>query len=506
MPPFNSKLLNSLITVNTPGINRSTFSKAGIVEATVLSSTPLPITQGTKQSFQINIQLNQKVIEIISQENIKPGSIVQLKSNPDNTATLILVTDNKEGKQSLAPQTQLPRSTNSPTAVTAPQSPATTKTTHKNHPPSQTTPTPHKTADQPAIKITETKKSIIETGIRQSLPIQQPLKALLPLLIQLTQQQKSDIPKSIVNTIKTLTSQLPTKENLREPKAVKRAILNSGTFLEAKLSTLISEQLQRSTQRNKLTPAQLSQQPTQEHYQRREGAVIHADTKAKTLQLIREIEQVIGKPLLKTNALATKTSSDVTKQTLEPTPPLQTNTLIPNTQHIDSTQSAKNDNIDILLQQLGKQLLATLAKTQLNQLDTLNQRGTNTTENTTIINSWALDIPIMTGKNADNLELHINEEELENEKQEKTKQWKVMLDFDLHSLGKMSVELVIIEKTVSATVWSEKEQAHLTVKKEIDSLRSNLESAGVNVKKVDCLLGIPKKRVPLKQQLVDIRT
>ena len=82
-----------------------------------------------------------------------------------------------------------------------------------------------------------------------------------------------------------------------------------------------------------------------------------------------------------------------------------------------------------------------------------------------------------------------------------------MLAFDLHALGKMNIQLKVIEKSVSATVWSQLENTHREVLREITGLKTNLEKIGVNVKHVDCQLGLPpKQNIPIYKQLVDIRT
>ena len=82
-----------------------------------------------------------------------------------------------------------------------------------------------------------------------------------------------------------------------------------------------------------------------------------------------------------------------------------------------------------------------------------------------------------------------------------------MLAFDLHTLGKMNVQLKILDQSVSAKVWSQLEHTHQTVKQQIQGLKGNLEKVGVNVKQVECQLGLPaKSQIPIYNQLVDIRT
>ena len=132
-----------------------------------------------------------------------------------------------------------------------------------------------------------------------------------------------------------------------------------------------------------------------------------------------------------------------------------------------------------MLRQLSGQLLASLARTQLNQLETLATRQQNTPDNQGPINSWTLEIPIIHGKNIDNLDVRIDQHLVDEEQDGSNKNgqdlWTIMLAFDLHKLGKMNVQLKVIDMSVSATVWSQLENTHLEVKREINGLKLNLE-------------------------------
>jgi hypothetical protein len=212
----------------------------------------------------------------------------------------------------------------------------------------------------------------------------------------------------------------------------------------------------------------------------------------------------LGKPLTASKKTNSKTALDDNQTKLPIDPALLKNL---NQVHVSQKASTSNnkENLDVILQQLGRQLLASLAKTQLNQLETLRQRNKNTNEPAGT-NSWTLEIPIMNGKQADNMELHIQEESDSDDKPNKQKKWRVMLNFDLHKLGKMSVELVVINTSVSAIIWSELKYAHQQVQNEIDSFKKGLEKIGVNVNKIECRIGIPEKRDKNLSPLVDVRT
>ncbi|WP_019530371.1 flagellar hook-length control protein FliK [Dasania marina] len=488
MSLLSNHLLNSTVTLKSAAVSNSSLFKPGVIEAIVLSNSPL-LNNGKAQVEQFQARLQpqannnngeaaSKPLDIISKLPLTVGSKIQLQINADNSATIIAASSAKNSVISAKPPAANTPNHNS----TAPQ---TTATTSKSAQPVQ---------------------QLIDTALRLALPQQLALKSLLPLLQHLSLAPESPLPAAISKNIKSLLANIPSPSQAQDPKQLKRALLNSGTFFESKLKRLVIDSSNRSQQHSKLNPEQLAKLPSEQHYQNRDGAIINADSKAKTQQLIRQIEQLIGKPINPANAKNshTGTQDDSASKLLLELSQLKSPELNASNTAKSSNVSSK-DNVDIMLQQLGRQLLATLAKTQLHQLDSLNPRSQSSNE-ASPNSSWSLELPIMQGKQVDNVEIKINQQDSDKEKNKGKKQWQVMLDFDLHKLGKMSVELIVIDKSVSATVWSELEAAHRVVKKEIDHLRTGLEKIGVNVKKVDCKIGLPKKQPQHLQPLVDVRT
>ncbi|MCR8921690.1 flagellar hook-length control protein FliK [Dasania sp. GY-MA-18] len=500
MSLLSNHLLNSTVSLKSASLSQSSLFKPGVIEAVVLSNSPLLENgKASSEQYQIRLQpqannngnnspnnskgeqpsannsansnlLNNKPLEIISKLPLIVGSKIQLQITSDNSAKII----------SISPQLAQPA--------------ATAKTT--TNPASNTPPA---ASAEPA-------QQIIDKALRSALPQQQALKNSVALLQQLSLASDSPLPPALKQSIKSLLATIPTAQQAQDPKQLKRALLNSGPFLESKLKRLVTDHYNRSLQQRKLSPEQRAQLPSEQQYQKRDGAIIQADSKASSQQLIRQIEQLLGRPLLSATNSKPKTSSPEHETA---TKPLLDASLLKNPElsaAAKTSVSNSKENLDIVLQQLGRQLLASLAKTQLNQLDSLSQRSSNSAEPSTNTNAWTLEIPITQGKQVDNVEIKIQQQDSSDKQQSGRKQWQVMLNFDLHKLGKMSVELLVIGQSVSATVWSELEAAHLEVKKEIDSFRQGLEKIGVNVTKVDCKIGLPKKQLYPLQPLVDVRT
>ncbi|MFT7130691.1 MAG: hypothetical protein ACI89U_002818 [Gammaproteobacteria bacterium] len=355
-------------------------------------------------------------------------------------------------------------------------------------------------------------QQVIDQGIRQTLPQQQGLKLLVPLLQQLTKSTHSQaMPSDVSTKIKQLLTEIPTANHLQKPLNLKSAMQNSGIFLEAKLHDKPTNMhLSKATQNN---------------------VAVNKDVKSLIQQLLIKVSENTpgtttpspGPASLARQTPNAITSASVTAATPTLTPSIELDELeLPApidgkpsilTSHSANTSVATPgvDNIDIALRLLSRQLLASIARIQLNQLESLSPRKINSTENQGPVNSWFLEIPIINGRHIDNVEMRIDQEEhnKNEEKEEKDTQtmWTVMLSFDLHALGKMNVQLKVLNKSVSATIWSQLENTHKEAKQHIEFLYKGLEKVGVTVNQIDCKLGTPPKNpATLYRQLVDIRT
>lgn len=319
---------------------------------------------------------------------------------------------------------------------------------------------------------------LLTQGIRQALPQQQPLRNLLPLIQQIAQQSPQQASNQLLKNLNTLLQQFLTSQQAAQPKSLQQALINNGIFFEAK----IAQQRLKANAGNSATRSSTAI-----------NSVINQDLKG--------LLQLIARQLAKSGM---NSNTNVTGQHRLTSPLSAENSTA-------ASQTNAEHSIDILLRQLSRQLLACLARTQLNQLETLAARSANTADNQGPINSWTLELPIIHGKNIDSLELRIDQYLIDDEEPDGItkgkKQWTVMLAFDLHALGKINIQLNIIEKSVSATVWSQLENTHREVRQQANHLSNNLKKIGVNVEQLDCQLGLPpKSHLLIYQQLVDVTT
>jgi hypothetical protein len=477
-------LINQLVPIKSLDVTGSPLLKPQVIEAIVLSSTDLTksITNKAESSFQVTLSTGKQQYQISSEIPLPEGTKLLLKITQDNSALLLKILQ-QPAAQNLSGKTSPQQ-----TPVTSPQ-----------------------------IKT-------LETHMRQALPSQQAIKLLLPLLQnslqQLSQQTPSRQARGISHSIQQLVKLFPSAEALQQPRNLKQAIHNSGVFLEAKLAKSVQHAATRTNPTTRKATAPLpgnvnlsaNNTPTKT----KNNVAISGDLKSQLQKLSQQVDKAL-QPANEKPASARKVTSplpninntaavnDPKKEAINIAPELQLKQ--ENFIKDAKTSSAPKENLDIVLRQLGKQLLASLARTQLNQLESLSTRAQFNTDNQGPTNSWVLEIPITHGKHIDNLELLITEEELNDKDSDKEKVWSVMLNFDLHAMGKMSVQLKIVKQSVAATIWSQLQHTHTMVSKQVNELQENLEAIGVNVKTVDCYLGKPPEHLnTIHRQLVDVHT
>ena len=529
MAPTVDSLINQLIPLKASKGNAllDATTRSNLVKAVVLNSTQLTAAKENKNSntppqYRINVSAGKQQLELTTSLPIPTGTRITLNIAQNNLATIISIDDQSSSKPNSANPEQVRTNlqaqlTNQQVKGTLAASPANTTAT----------------ADKPSSNTqtaAQQNRSTIEHSLRQVLPQQQALKLLLPLLQQLTSTANSPrtntaFPKELNQQLSALLKQFPTAEQIQQPKALKQSINNSGVFLESKLLKVLAQQLAANAA-NKSTTSTPTTNATNNP-----ATAINQDVKALLLRIIPSIEKAqaenttsakpatapqIANSLLPSSSLlhsqtsSPQNSSEEAKAQLLGQVAAELN-VAPAPTTSEGAAASKNQNLDVLLRQLSNQLLAGLARTQMNQLETLSARQANTPDAPAPANSWTLELPIIHGKNVDNLELRIDQYDIDDKENSDNnaaqKQWTVMLAFDLHSLGKMSVQLKIVGASVSATVWSQLEATHKTVKQEVGELRKNLEKIGVQVKQVDCQLGTPPKTtLPLYKQLVDVHT
>ena len=382
--------------------------------------------------------------------------------------------------------------------------------------------------------------NVIQQGLRQSLPLQQPQNLLLnnlqALLSALNQQQGTAAEKVLFQNAQTQASKLlslqPRLEQLGNPVILKQAINNNGVFLENKLQQVVlnlAKILQ--TANSPKGPGQTISEALQNNVPlaKQTENLLAKDSKAQTLKLVQALAPLLSQqapPATATKAAETQIISQII-QTLATTRNAGSNQQLPlpflpnipittQLQHLLKPQnSAKNqssistgkDSFDLAVSTLLRQLAASLSRIQTTQLSSLS--GLQTSADAPTATHWQMEIPVYVNGSFRPIQLHV-EEDAHSETKENNpegRQWKITLGFDFEALGEFYATLVVIENSISTTFWSERPNTLERIQKDLEELKTSLLKLGLQVNQLDCRKGTPLlKQTRLDQQLVDIKT
>ncbi|WP_250657688.1 flagellar hook-length control protein FliK [Alkalimarinus coralli] len=172
-------------------------------------------------------------------------------------------------------------------------------------------------------------------------------------------------------------------------------------------------------------------------------------------------------------------------------------------------KSASQPEKELSVGDLLKRLAGALNRIQFQQLNSLYQAQTASSE-TTSIQTWQIELPFLSPQNqVDSVQVRIDQEkEKSGDKQESEKKskWKLSLTFDLEELGPMFIQVNLSPPTVSSTIWAENQHTLQLINKEAHNLRESFSELGLTVEEITCRQGQPNmKKTRIDQQIVDIK-
>lgn len=182
--------------------------------------------------------------------------------------------------------------------------------------------------------------------------------------------------------------------------------------------------------------------------------------------------------------------------------------LMGKTQQKDLSIKTLRTQLTALLQQHAYQAVA---KIQIQQLQSLQPQTTQANDYPQ--QSWQLEIPIRYQQDIHPLQMQIerywidDKEKSTEQKREKVKQWRIMLNFDLPIVGHFYAQLIWFNQQLSATLWAEKVDTLKLATEKMENLRTKLQQEGIIVTQLDCLPGAPNKpQNEIHYSLIDITT
>lgn len=379
------------------------------------------------------------------------------------------------------------------------------------------TPTAFKQGDQLQLQLNQQQQMVIKPsvasvrpaiaeGLKLALPQQQNISQLLGSIHHL---QKLPAPlqhvllnTSTANQLNTLSHFIKSQYSLTTANQVKTTLNNSGLMTEQKIQTQQS---------------------------------LHGDLRASLGALIKSLPQTLSThtthtteyapqktiELAVTHLLTTFTTAPTNKKNSQDTLQQALGGLL-QLLGIKPSQHATNDVKKIkeaIAQKLHQLANNSQEKIQLNQLRAL-ESGHGNDSNTTKLAAFNTEIPLRFGDHV--LPLQLSIKEMEEKKQEEnnqqsdnkkiTRRWQVFLSFDLPShtsqhTDQLHTQLIVVNNTVSATLWADSPLLCQKAKQQLATLRNNLTAKGLEVEDLLCINGKPPQQtLSLDYNLIDITT
>jgi len=348
--------------------------------------------------------------------------------------------------------------------------------------------------EQPVLKITAAQgESPINSAIRLLLPKQGPMPPLLATMGQLAQSSNPSVPSLINELIRSVVKQMPDIQTAATPQGLKKAVSESGVFLERQL--------------------------LRQHEQPFRPVFIDSDFKANLLRLVQLVRQWPGSSGQTTkNAPHSAPAASATGAQPPPAPAgsaergaaaqatagaaagtggtapssLPTGALAPPLRgSMPVPQPALPSSLALLARvvdfrtDLLQQIEAALARIQLHQLAALPREGERG------LLEWLLEVPIRRGDDIDlwSMRIFAEHRQQQHEVRQQVPNWSVQLAFDLPGLGPIQAQVQLAGEQVSTRFWAEQQDTLPLLREHMHELRQALSDTGLDVNQLECQPG-----------------
>ncbi len=346
---------------------------------------------------------------------------------------------------------------------------------------------------QPEFKlvITEGDEPVAQ-ALRHLIPKQAPLDQLLGQLQQVVRlhqelpRLQAILPEATLKLIRQLLANLPDAKQLGSAEGLKKALQDSGLFLEQKLA--------------QAAPAQSAM-----------TSLLDKDLKVALLTLARELRELDqrmqaarpsggareGKPA--TPIAQTPVPSAVATGVSTPPPESGKGAAAP--LKPGSGQSSDDVSEQALIRELLRRTESSIARIQTQQLTTL-----PSPEDPKVV--WTFELPVHHQDRLETLQLRIHRDGGHNLAPAAKPAWNVLISFELQTLGPVHVNLRMAGTALQAGLWTEHPLALRLFNQHLGELRQRLGQKGVNVEQLQCHHGKPPQLITPPsppRHLVDIK-
>ncbi len=157
------------------------------------------------------------------------------------------------------------------------------------------------------------------------------------------------------------------------------------------------------------------------------------------------------------------------------------------------TEATPPDTRVKFLNSLLKQLDGALARMQTNQLASLPQEDPTR-------QTWQIELPILHENKIDLFQILINKDQASTSDPEASV-WTLMLQMNLQTLGPMRIQLTLQGHAISTVIWAEQRKTINLVKTHLQVLSKALETAGLEIKKLETFQARIEERDPMPKDI-----
>lgn len=382
---------------------------------------------------------------------------------------------------------------------------------------------------------TTTTQPLQDIALKTVLPKQAPLTPLLAnlaLISQLKTESISKLPLEISDNIKKLLDNIVHVGQLSDPKALRRAIANSGILLENRLANMVASNGGKgATQTGAAFTQAGTNVPTPTITQDFKGNLLQlldilrqyipAKSSTSTTPLPLQLPATSGTPGVINNPGQVQNPAQSPSQTLKEnllrllnappnTPPFEKAQLSTSLSQLSQltaslsrlplpffrqmpllAQKAQLPTLALLqhrnqiIGELIRQAEGSVARIQLSQLASLPQ------DNNPQL-SWTFELPLRHGETVDVVQLRIEKEDRQGKGEDGEEfRWKVTLTLDLPEIGTIYVTITISGESASTAFWAENPDTVRLIDNNLQLFRNSLEKNGVNIDDIRCQHGTP---------------
>ena len=336
--------------------------------------------------------------------------------------------------------------------------------------------------EQPILKVLPqaappTLNDPLAAALRSALPRQTGLAPLLANLGLLAQSAGAGstappLPATVLQAAAQIYRDLSDSHQAATARGLQQAIRDTGLFLESKLAQLT----------------------------RGGSAELGTDFKAALLRLQTLLNDTPRATPAPASAAPVPNAAAPARAaaTAHPAPPLRG--LPPQAQPASAPTLARVSLASAALNELQQQTEGSLARLQLNQLASL-------PDSTEPRPSWLLELPLRHQAQVDLFHLRIGREASDHaDNAVAGRPWVVNLAFDLPGLGPVRARVAILGEQVSTTFWAEQAGTTQAFHTHLETLRQNLQQAGLGVGDLVCRTGqAPQPPAGPRAPLMDTR-